>query len=982
MNYNVLLEAGQEGRADKLSRSHSYIKNDNNGKGLSALKKGQQITGTVISVEDLVTLNFSGQIVAAPKNVLSDATVGEMKTFEVVKATDTEVELKLISNFDKTNKKIFKTIKVKDADWESLMDKKEREAQKAEKDNQANSTKSQLDEIGTKMTAKDCQDLEEEGFSMGSYTIDGLKNALKRVKADGSNTIPKSVSGALDQAGIARRLLAENLPVTPENLSNITNALELAKTVPNLDDKAMKYLISNSAAPTAENIYKAYYSGNNQDAKTELTQQEWSSLKGQAEEVIKSAGYEVNEDNLKDAKWLIENNLPLTKDTFTYKKDLDTMKSELSSDEVLDKMVAGIKEGIQPKDVSLRTEETSAEKIVDGVQSISDEAIARAISEDKKLTIENLTKLQEKIETEANGKESIDKAVISETNNTYEEIKAKRQLEEIRLKMTLEAAAELEKKGFKIETQELEKVVNALKELEDNYYRNYFKEAGMQASELNVQLLKETTQSVESLKFIPCQALGSTLDIRSTQTIPGLLSEGSKLQADYGKAGEAYETMMTVPNSEYGDSIRKAFANMEPLLSELNIENTEQNQRAARILGYNQMTISQENIDKVKAYDLQVTNLIQKLHPAVTVRMIKDGINPLEMPINELNQTIDQIKEEQGITSEEKYSTYLRTLEKQNGISAEERKAYIGIYRLLYNVEKSDGAALGAVVKAGRDVTLDNLLTAVQTGKKGRFDTIINDEFGSLQSVTQDKNSMAQQLSLFNESAGQQNGGQADRDALEEQTEYNSRLLKQIMEEVTPENLQEAGQYLAAAGLNDTQIAALPLLSSGKGIWNSVKNVPIEKLLNQLRNVEAAQGMEDEAYQVKVNELQELCRNSEQAIRFLNDYQVPSTPANLMMVNHILSNGESPVVKLLKQKSENIDENTENSIKETDEVSDKLIDKSSMQDAYEKLDADAKALLTQVCSGEVIDSRRLAELKSLSQQITFMKTLAEKEFCM
>src|SRR5699024_2802027 len=53
----------------------------------------------------------------------------------------------------------------------------------------------------------------------------------------------------------------------------------------------------------------------------------------------------------------------------------------------------------------------------------------------------------------------------------YEEIRAQRQMEEIRLKMTYEAAQSLEKRGFSIETQQLEKVVEALKELEESYYK-------------------------------------------------------------------------------------------------------------------------------------------------------------------------------------------------------------------------------------------------------------------------------------------------------------------------------------------------------------------------------------------------------------------------------------------------------------------------------------------------------------------------------
>ena len=60
------------------------------------------------------------------------------------------------------------------------------------------------------------------------------------------------------------------------------------------------------------------------------------------------------------------------------------------------------------------------------------------------------------------------------------------------------------------------------------------------------------------------------------------------------------------------------------------------------------MEISEENIAKVKAYDLEVSTIVRNLHPAVTIAMIKEGRNPLSMPIQELNQTIDRIRERAG----------------------------------------------------------------------------------------------------------------------------------------------------------------------------------------------------------------------------------------------------------------------------------------------------------------------------------------------
>lgn len=1067
MDYNFLIGTGTGKKADKLSSNAVIIEKDKNEKGLLSLIKGQLITGTVVQTGEQVTLDFDGQKVTAFKGVIGNVIPGEVKTFEVVKASKDEIELKLLDGFKESNRPSFRAALVKDSNWDSIRSKKEKEAKKANKEAEYKENKNKLEEIGTKLTESDCRLLEEEGFPIESYTIKGLYSAIDRAKQSASSEIINNTSSelgntdtqnslgkeAITGSTIVRKLKEANLPVTEANFARVAKALGLSETVMKLDDYSMQYLISNGAQPTVENIYKACYSSTNQTREI-ISDKAWGELENQVNEVIRGTGFEVNPENLETARWIIENKLPLTTDTFTYKKELDAMKASTNQETFLNRMVEGMKKGLNPKDVSLTDhKELSAEQIIADINSIRPETITEAVKSQTELTIKQLLSLQAKqlppdtgsrinselpVENTTIRKEDsssgsfpgharvtssevhqnptdIDDAetasVEADRNATdhdiqasenhaanqesdgygseegqdrsaYEEIKARRQLEEIRLKMTLDAASQLEKKGFSIETQQLEKVVEALRDLENNYYKEMLKEADAEVTDLSVQTLKETTQSLEKLRYIPSYVLGSTLSERNTQTILGLLEEGNKLQAELAKAGAAYETLMTVPNRGYGDSIQKAFANADSLLSELNMEPTQSNQRAVRILGYNRMEISEESIQKVKAYDLQVTTLIQNLHPAVTVRMIKEGMNPLDMTMQELNETVDIMRENQGITSEEKYSTFLRKLEKTDGITEEERKAYIGIYRLLYNVEKSDGAALGAVIKAEQEVTLENLLTALQTSKKGRLDQVINDEFGVLNSISRGSESMADQLSTFTNNKEQSNKEANKDEVLKEQTEYMDRLLKQIKEEITPEKLKEAGMnaYQAQATQANAASSAEHPVSAHKGIWETMKNLSVEKIHEQLQNADADQVEGDEFTEARVQNIRELCKNSEQSLRFLNDLRVTSTPQNIMMANHVLSNGESPIKKLLKLQQEKLVEKSEKSLKELNELSDTLIDKQSMEEVFTQLEIDAKTALGQSYSEEKIDNRKLAELKSIGQQINFMRTLAEKEY--
>lgn len=981
MKYGLVLNKTIGEKAGQLSDGLAIREAGKKDRGFEYLKKGQLITGIVVSVDNGITIDFQGQKVKAPKSVIHNAIPGEKKTFEVVKVTDKEIELKLVDEEDEEEgtHNIFTATAVKDTDWSMVMSQKNRKARIDDKETKYRSMSEKLEAIAKQFTGKDCRLLEEEGFPAEGFTIDGLYEAMNRIK-DKAFDEPVQTKDVPEKRALAYRF---------------------SEAAGKLDDKAMQYLISRNVSPTAGNIYKAIYSGT--VLSQPLSEEEWEQLKEQAVSVISGAGYEVNEENLDTARWLLESGLPLTEETFSYKKELDELKNGYDQDKILRNIMQGMERGIRPEDVSLiMGSETSPKQIIEEINSIQPAAVTKAVQDGTRLTIRNLSRIQEELNSAPTGKaadagrasahsqektdEEADEELAlirkmsqetdsAEWKERYREVRAQRQMEEIRLKMTYEAAADLSKKGFRIETEELSRVVDALRELEDSYYRKLLVEADTTVTQESLNILKETTQSVGQLKYLPNFVLAKTLQDSAVQTIPGLLSEGQKLKAELEKAGQAYETLMTVPNREYGDSIQKAFAEMDSLLSNLHIESTEMNKRAVRALSYNRMEINEENISRIKAYDCQVTSLIRNLHPAVTVRMIKEGLNPLNMPITELNKTIDRIREEQGITSEERFSTFLHKLEKDNAISEQERKSYIGIYRLLYNVDKSDGAALGAVIKAGREVTLSNLLTAVQTAKKGRLDAVINDEFGELQSLTRSKESIAEQLSYLGADAEQFNQDKnKNEDSLAQQTQYLSRMIKQMKEDISPESLQRAANSMAE------DPAFHSLTAASQGIWETVKDTPVEKLYEKLQAAASEKAADNENYQEKVKEIRELCSNAEQTIRFLNDYQMPGTPMNLLIASHILSNGESPIKRLLKQQKENAVEKSENSIKNLDELSDKLIDRQSMQETYEALEDEAQSMLSQACSQEKIDSFRLAQLKSICQQMTFVRKLAEKEF--
>ena len=152
-----------------------------------------------------------------------------------------------------------------------------------------------------------------------------------------------------------------------------------------------------------------------------------------------------------------------------------------------------------------------------------------------------------------------------------------------------------------------------------------------------------------------------------------------------------------------------------------------------------------ENLEKVKATDAQVRSMIERMTPAATLKMIRDGVNPLEQSFAELESYFDSLPEEYE-NSAESYSRFLYQLEQHKEISSQEREAYIGIYRLLRQIEKSDGAVIGAVVNTQMELQFSSLLAAVRSNRFKHMDVKATDETGLTAELVKDAKSISEQI--------------------------------------------------------------------------------------------------------------------------------------------------------------------------------------------------------------------------------------------
>lgn len=307
-------------------------------------------------------------------------------------------------------------------------------------------------------------------------------------------------------------------------------------------------------------------------------------------------------------------------------------------------------------------------------------------------------------------------------------------------------------------------MVELLRQQENKYYGALFGESSVEPADDRVRMYNNVCDIFNQMKQQPAYVL--TLE-SGDDTVYELYTAGRAMKQSLEAKASDYETLMTAPRADMGDSISKAFQNVDDILKELQIDTSESNRRAVRILAYNSTDITEENIKQIKSVDEQVQRALNDMTPAVTLEMIKRGISPLDMSMSDISDTARQIKSENTDERDEKFSEFLWKLEKKNEISKEERDSYIGIYRLISQVEQSDGAVIGSLVNQGADITMKNLLTAVRTRGKSTMDYKVDDTFAGVEGVSK--------------------GARIDEQI---ESAYHTNCLRDVLDTLSPEKME------------------------------------------------------------------------------------------------------------------------------------------------------------------------------------------------
>lgn len=775
--------------------------------------------------------------------------------------------------------------------------------------------KSDLSELVNKMTSEDVKTMLQQELNINKLSIslmtqvvrnnkeaiynhdlDAIKDAIK-IEVDHYKGQYKDVD-QLER--IIGHLKASDMPVNKKNLDKINEVLGQLKTIIAQSDAKSVALVSNKAPTTIQEAYKAIHTPLPQVTHLDMGHEDMTKM---VKDYLEKNDIEPTSKAIEVTKDMISRNIDITKSKIDFMLSPKEKMAEVDIDDTLKSIIHQMKHN-QPADqvilspldhVHTSHNETIKEQsilnmdavdLINKIHKIQDSHILWATKEDTTMTLEELFKVQTVKEEDLMLPEK------SELKVLHQAISHKRHLEEIRLKMSIEAATKLEGKGIKITTEPLEKVVKALRDHEQQIYRTLTQGHEWVPGDKNLETITRTMDQVRQVDALPDSVLlrlighpAMTLNEVATATIidedAAFISkfDGGQNQAQSQSAIRQYEESGTKIRADLGDRVEKTFDQIEPILKDLNLEVTPKAIEAVKILARNEMPLTIENILQIQVIQSKVETITTRMNPHMVISMIKSGITPLDLDMDEMLEWMGRFEEAFGETGTEKISRLILELDGSKTLTADERESLMGIYRTFDTVSRSKGAATGFLVKNGLPLTLEQLFEASKfiqktKGVKSAIAADIDDEFGRTTEVIRAKASIKEQVFTAIENMGRRathslvNALTAMDNMDIELSEVNV-LRKELLDHQVKDFITTLNQPKLAQTLEDLKL-------------QDHEKVPLENLKNHMEGIKESTLKETTIKeQTQIMKYLEFAKEHPEIVKTMIKNEMPITPSHL-----------------------------------------------------------------------------------------------------
>lgn len=630
--------------------------------------------------------------------------------------------------------------------------------------------KDNLTAIFNKMDTGTVVKMNEEGIDVNNIETKELVTVVEQIQIklatyceDFEATVDIDAAAVADVIGqgavayeISKKMSEAGMAPARENVSEAMEAYNTASEFDKeLSDGTKTYLLKNNLKPSIKNVYIAEHASASANKPVNLSDKEWQGIMPQVEKIIEKANMPVDEKTLKMAKWLVEREIPVTEEQLNKLADLEEVSAVIDKDFLIDRIIATMQEGMKANKTVITGESLPWEEAVSAIETVNSatpSVIMWWSYSELSYTLDGLRDA-----------ENLNQEMAPDVGDE-KYLKATRQLWEVRLMMTVNAGRALEKNGIQINTMEISDLVEELKSYEQSRINEKLSKNEMPYSKEDITRANDVMTRFISLRKAPAVVIGTVIDENKPVNAVNMEAHIPELIQKFEKAGSAYEALSTEIRSDLGDNISKAVkASTKDILEGLGLEANRANERAVRILAYNDMEITEDRIDKVKAMDEAVNTLFERLNPECTLKMLREGVNPLEMQVDELSEYLLNMQMELA-PRDEKFSEFLYRLDKKGEISSEDREKFIGVYSMVNRFTKDGMNAIGALINQNLELNMGNLMTAYYSRKDRGMDLSVDDTTPTIH--------------------------------VEDKVTYYKNLFGRVMDKITPEVLTQMGSEM------------------------------------------------------------------------------------------------------------------------------------------------------------------------------------------
>lgn len=573
--------------------------------------------------------------------------------------------------------------------YESLL--KETDDVKSQIMESASNAKANLKALFNKLSGAEAVSLEENGFNFNEATPEDMINIVDRIKIELAaysdkyipmgnvdvSKIAKVVGSDALASEIAEKMTKAGLTLNDDNVEEMAQALE---SIPSeISEEVKDYMVAKKIRPSIENINIAQHAiKDSKCVANKIDYDEWRQLQPQILRVMRRAGLEDNGENMNNARTFVSKCIPVTERTLTYKSELDHINMDVMN--IADKIAKHMAAGERAQTTYLTEDSTAVTQVRRAMEVINhstdmDIETATYRSQTGEISLRSIAEVLDNYRGNYKVKVGLsdERYIIGDEKYSEKAQQNIRTMMEVRIMMSADAGIKLARQGLNINTipiSSLHKHLLAfdreitMEHISRQLSENLNSRAAYMSESLGLRdaenaaakelLMKEFDaiydQSMEVRKAVydlaqaPIETAGAIYEetLKDEDMIINLENTariGMSLRQRFRKAGQAYETYGTMRRSELGDSLDKAVkASATSLLADIGCEATDENIRAVKILSYNNMDVTPNNLMQVKEINSTLQELVKNMNPEAILDMIRDNVNPMKDDIHAVNE--------------------------------------------------------------------------------------------------------------------------------------------------------------------------------------------------------------------------------------------------------------------------------------------------------------------------------------------------------